>query len=126
MILELWVFTIKKTANMYHLEQAQSFSQSTLHFLNLYFNSEVFHSVQCFTLDIFSITPTQRTLFVYYTSIPFFSYVFRCISHHLQGELSVPYSQTPAVFNQPRQRNITKTGHGVFLRTLHPTDPRII
>jgi len=41
------------------------------------------------TLDSSSITPTKFTLFIPYISIPFFSYMFRCISRHLQGEFQV-------------------------------------
>jgi len=37
--------------------------------------------------DISSFTPTKYTLSILYLSVPCFSYMFRCISHHLQGEL---------------------------------------
>jgi len=39
-------------------------------------------------LDVSSITPTKLTLFIYYISIPYYCYMFRCISHHIQGELT--------------------------------------
>jgi len=67
--------------------------------------------------------------------------MFRCVLHHLQGELSIPYSKPSActellsvvnwlhrkIWNiQPRYRNTTKTGRGVFCRTLHSMDPSII
>jgi len=37
-------------------------------------------------LDAFSVTPTTCTLYIQYISI-YFSYMFKSISHHLQGEL---------------------------------------
>ena len=43
--------------------------------------------------------------------------------HILRVDIS---STAPTKFpqiNQPRHTNIAKTGHGVFLRNLHPTDP---
>jgi len=49
-------------------------------------------------LDVSSITPNKRTLYIYYTSVPYFSYVFRCISHHPQGELTFSLFKTIYIF----------------------------
>jgi hypothetical protein len=40
------------------------------------------------SLGISSITPTKSTFFIHYISIPCFSYMLRCILHHLLGELT--------------------------------------
>ena len=40
-----------------------------------------------------SHTPTKCTLHIGYLSIPYFAYMFRCISHHFQGELNVFITQ---------------------------------
>jgi len=98
------------------------------------------------SLDISSITPTKSTFFIHYISIPCFSYMLQCISHHLQGDLTCSllnntcfYTDTlfatvvesqnisvavswPVALNS----NTTKTRHGLFLRTLGPADPSII
>jgi len=49
---------------------------------------EVFNSMHSHILDASSTTPNKCILFIYYISIPCFSYMFQCISHHLQGEFT--------------------------------------
>jgi len=95
------------------------------------------------SLDISSITPAKSTLFIHYISILRFSYIFCCVSHHLQGELTCTllndtcfYTDTlygAVVASQniivavswldALNSNATKTGHGFFLRTLSLVDP---
>jgi hypothetical protein len=42
---------------------------------------------KCVQLDVSSITPTKRTLYIQYISVEYFSCMFQSISYHLQGEL---------------------------------------
>ena len=74
-------------------------------------------------LPLWAVRPVQSLsactgvhfTYIQYIPIPYFCYMFRCISHHLQREL-----------NQPRYRNTTKIRQGVFLGTLDPKGPRTI
>jgi hypothetical protein len=47
----------------------------------------------------------------------------KCVKLHMVVGM-ILYSLIP--INQQGYRNTTKTGHGFFLRTVHPVDPSII
>jgi len=49
--------------------------------------------------DVSSMTPTKGTFYLYDISTPNFSYMFQCISQHLQGALMYSYSK-PSAFTQ--------------------------
>jgi hypothetical protein len=59
------------------------------------------HSIPCIfhILDIFLMIPTKCTL-IYLTPIPRSSYMFRCVSHHHQGELTFSLHKTICFFIQ--------------------------
>jgi len=56
---------------------------------------EVFHSMHFYILDSSATKPNKCTLFIYYKSILCFSYMFRCTSHHLQGEFMYCFLKNP-------------------------------
>lgn len=46
-----------------------------------------------YELDVSLNTPTKYTLYMWYILLPYFSYMFRCISHQLQEEPNVFLTQ---------------------------------
>ena len=81
--------------------------KSCLYFCFMCYITRVSMSVTCrskhFALlstyqDVSSVTPIIGTYFIYYVSIPYFCYVFRCISHHLQGELTCTLLKTICLY----------------------------
>jgi hypothetical protein len=76
-----------KLSKMFNLKKDPFGSSADHEVANKTYRFEVFHPVCFYILDVFSITPIECIFFIYYISIPYSSYMFRCVSLHLRGEL---------------------------------------
>jgi hypothetical protein len=68
-------------------------------------NNENILSVDSHNIKYPLIIPTKCTMFIHHIQLLYFSYMFQCYSHYLQGELLSPLLETKYCYEYPCNEN---------------------